>query len=252
MRRDIFFCGDTHGNFDHVIEAVQVHKPAGLIFLGDLQAQQPLHDELRLILDKTDIWWIPGNHDTDSDADYDHLFGSSLAPRNLHGQVVEVAGVRIAGLGGVFRGRVWSPPRDPVFASPDDLERSVGTSNRWRNGLTRKHRSTIFPVDYARLMGQRADVLVSHEAPSVHQHGWDAVDALASSLRVRKSFHGHHHDRQDYSRHWDALGFEAHGVGFCGITALDGTVIRAGDFDDCRMICRLTPGDVDPDFAGEV
>ena len=248
MRSDIFFCGDTHGNFDHVIKAVQVHKPVGLIFLGDLQAQQPLHNELRMILDKTDIWWVPGNHDTDSDADYDNLFGSSLALRNLHGQVVEVAGVRIAGLGGVFRGRVWSPPGDPVFASPDDLVQSAGRGNLWRNGLTRQHRSTIFPVDYASLMGQRADVLVSHEAPSVHQHGWDAVDALASSLRVRKSFHGHHHDRQDYSRHWDALGFEAHGVGFCGITALDGTVIRAGDFDDCRMMLS----DVDPGFGGAV
>ena len=239
MRSDIFFCGDTHGNFDHVMEAVQIYKPVAIIFLGDLQAQKPLQDELRMILDDTDIWWIPGNHDTDSDADHDHLFGSSLAPRNLHAKVVDVAGVRIAGLGGIFRRRAWSPPGDPVFTSPGDLVRSVGRGNLWRNGLMRKHRSTIFPVDYASLMSQRADVLVTHEAPSVHRHGWDAVDALAHSLRVRKSFHGHHHDRQDYSRHCASLDFEAHGVGFCGITALDGTVIRAGDFD----VSRMTPGE---------
>ncbi len=53
---------------------------------------------------------FPGNHDTDIDADYDNLYDSRLAERNLHGRVVTTAGVRVAGLGGIFRGQVWMPP----------------------------------------------------------------------------------------------------------------------------------------------
>ena len=51
---------------------------------------------------------------------------------------------------------------------------------------------------------------------------------------MSKSFHGHQHDRLDYSKDWDWLGFQAYGVGFCGITDLEGNVIRAGDFDNVR------------------
>ncbi|GAC1405728.1 MAG: metallophosphoesterase [Burkholderiaceae bacterium] len=221
----IFFCGDVHGRFQHVIEAVREHKPAAVVFLGDLQAPQALDHVLAEILHLTDIWWIHGNHDTDSDADYDHLFGSTLADRNLHGRVVEIAGVRIAGLGGIFRGQVWTPPGQFAFETPEDFTARCGKGNLWRGGLPRKHRSSIFPCDYFRLAGERADILVTHEAPSCHPHGFAQIDELARSLGVRATFHGHHHDRLDYGSHRERLGFDAVGVGFCGITDEDGRVI---------------------------
>ena len=227
----IFFCGDVHGCFDHIIEAVTEHEPAAIILLGDVQAQRPLEKELALILDNTEIWFIHGNHDTDSEADYDNLFGSALADRNLDGRVVNIAGVRIAGLGGIFRGQVWWPPEAPSYTSAKAFERQHGAGNRWRNGLTLRHRSTIFPDTYERLAALHADVLVTHEGPSVHPHGFAALDELARQMGVRQTFHGHHHDRIDYSGHWDQLGYRAFGVGFCGITALDGAVIRVGDYD---------------------
>jgi predicted phosphodiesterase len=225
----IFFCGDNHGRFEHLVEAVYEHAPAALILLGDVQAQRPLEVELAGILDSTEVWFIHGNHDTDSEADYDNLFGSKLANRNLHGRVVDIAGVRVGGLGGIFRGQVWKPPEPAKSASAMEYTRTVGRGNRWRDGLPLKHRSTIFPEVYAALAKQRADVLVTHEAPSVHPHGFQALDELARSLRVRAAFHGHHHDSLDYSRHWAQLGYQAFGVGYCGITALDGSVIRMGD-----------------------
>lgn len=117
----IFFCGDPHGHFEHIIEAVHVHRPAAIVLLGDIQPQQLLEQALKPIVDLTEIWWIHGNHDTDSEADYDHLFDSALADRNLHGRVVEVAGARIAGLGGIFRGSVWSPPSPPRYASAEEF-----------------------------------------------------------------------------------------------------------------------------------
>ena len=69
----IYFLGDTHGRFAHVLEAVTRDQPAAIVFLGDIQAPAPLHDTLASILDMTEVWFIHGNHDTDSDADFDHL-----------------------------------------------------------------------------------------------------------------------------------------------------------------------------------
>ena len=234
MTAKILFCGDIHGHFQHVIDAVREHTPAAIVLLGDIQANKPLERELEWILDETEVWFIHGNHDTDFEADYDNLFGSQLADRNLHGRVVDVAGVRIAGLGGIFRGQVWRPPETPSYRSAKEFARTQGAGNRWREGLPLKHRSSIFPDDHDRLAKLRADVLVTHEAPAVHPHGFDAIDRLARQMQASTTFHGHHHDSLDYSRHWDQLGHKAYGVGFCGITALDGTVIRVGDYDTVR------------------
>jgi len=221
----IFFCGDTHGRFDHIITAVVEHQPAALVFVGDVQARRPLDQVLQPILDLTSIWWIPGNHDTDSDADYDHLFSSTLADRNLHGRVVEVAGVRLAGLGGIFRGQVWLPPKPARYASASAFAAQCGKGNLWRGGLPRKHRSSIFPADYADLASQQADILVTHEAPSCHPHGFAAIDELARSLGVCLAVHGHHHDQPDYTSQRAHLGFAALSVGFCGIRDQCGDVI---------------------------
>jgi hypothetical protein len=166
-----------------------------------------------------------------SDADHDHLFGSALADRNLHAKVVFIAGLRIAGLGGVFRGKVWTPPTQATFENPKQYLARCGKGNFWRGGLPLTHRSTIFPVDYSRLAEERADILVTHEAPSSHPHGFAAIDELASRLGVITSFRGHHHDRFDYSAERTRLGFDAFGVALRGTTDQDERVIRAGVVD---------------------
>jgi predicted phosphodiesterase len=231
---NIFFCGDPHGRFDHIIQAVNQHRPAAVILLGDIQAQRPLELELAPILDQTEIWFIHGNHDTDSEADHDNLFGSTLADRNLHGRVVQVAGVRIAGLGGIFRGQVWDGGETLQYESATEFRARSGQGNRWRGGLPLRHRSTIFPDAYFQLAAKRADVLVTHEAHSAHPHGFKAIDELGRALQLQTSFHGHHHDRLDYSAE-DWLGFRAFGVGLRGITDLGGKVIVEGEQDTLRL-----------------
>jgi hypothetical protein len=227
--KHIFFCGDPHGRFEHIIEAVHEHQPAAIVLLGDLQTRNPLDQVLKPILGLAEVWWIHGNHDTDSDADYDNLFGSGLADRNLHGRVVEIAGVRVAGLGGIFRGQVWMPPAPARFDTPEAYATHAGKGNLWRGGLPRKHRSSIFPIEYQRLMDEEAEILITHEAPSCHPHGFGAIDELARNLKVKKAFHGHHHVSLDYAEKRHHLGFTAYGVGFCGITDQDGRVICAED-----------------------
>lgn len=133
VRPKILFFGDPHGAFVPVIRAVERLQPEAIILLGDVQAQTPLHEALAPIRDKTDIWFIHGNHDTDSDSDYDHLWGSELADRNLHGRVAEIAGYRVAGLGGVFRGKIWDatmPMEEAAFDSPRNMLQHVNRAGR--------------------------------------------------------------------------------------------------------------------------
>jgi hypothetical protein len=164
----LMFFGDRHGDFAPVIAAVDRFRPEAIVLLGDIQAHQPLHVALDPILDKTEVWFIHGNHDPDSDADYDNLWGSELADRNLHGRVVEIAGCQVAGLGGVFRGKIWNaqrPVEEAAFASGGALCRSMRPEVRWRGGRARRHRSSIFPGDYLHLQQvSPADIQVTHEA----------------------------------------------------------------------------------------
>jgi Icc-related predicted phosphoesterase len=195
---NVFFYGDPHGEFGPLIECVQRHRPDAVVLAGDIQAKRPLDEELASILPLTEVWWIPGNHDTDTDADYDNLFRSGLADRNLDGRVVTIAGIRIAGLGGIFRRQVWMPPETPRFVSGGDYLAHCGKGNHWRGGLPRRHRSTIFPETYFSLLEQQADVLVSHEAPACHPHGFDEISALIGAMGVSRAFHGHHHESVTY------------------------------------------------------
>ena len=43
---EIFFCGDPHGGFDHIIQAGKEHRPKAMVILGDLQPPAPLHEVL--------------------------------------------------------------------------------------------------------------------------------------------------------------------------------------------------------------
>lgn len=256
----IFLLGDNHGNFDHIAPAIERERAAGnpveaVVFLGDIEAQRDFEIEIAPILALgVEVFWIVGNHDTDTEDNWRHLQNSMH--RRIDGKVVEIAGVRVAGLGGVFRGQIWFPRdsknagavEDPRFDSyaafAADLRRRqppriASTMDTLKNGTLRKHCSTIFPEPVRQLASQHADILVTHEAPGCHPHGFDELTRLAQLMRVKASFHGHQHDCLDYSAHHAALGFRPYGVGFCGITTFDQRdgsvrVIAAGDFDEQR------------------
>jgi predicted phosphodiesterase len=211
----LMFFGDPHGHLDVVVRCVQKYRPDAIVLLGDIQAQRPLQVELAPILDLTEVWWIPGNHDTDTDSDFDNLFGSELADRNLHCRVVDIAGFKVAGLGGIFRETIWAPPLEPAYLSAADRLKVIRPAERWRGGLPRRHRSSIFPDEYERLARLRADILVTHEGLGGHPHGWKALDDLAISLQVKVVVHGHLHQTIDYladGRLNPDAGYQAFGV----------------------------------------
>ena len=214
-RPKLMFFGDPHGRFEFVIRCVQTYRPEAIVLLGDIQAERPLELELAAILALTEVWFIHCNHDTDSDADHDNLFGSALSHRNLHGRVVEVAGFQVAGLGGVFRESIWAPPLEPNFFSVADRLKVIRPSERWRGGMPLRHRSSIFPDEYQHLARQRADILVTHEGIGGHPLGWKALDNLAIALQVQVVVHGHLHETIDYvadGRLDPDAGYQAFGV----------------------------------------
>ena len=263
----IYFLGDVHGNFDHILPAISEgseDEQKTVIFLGDMEPQTPFEDCIRPLLDTgVAVWMIHGNHDTDSEENWRNLQDSQH--RNLHGRVVEIEGLRVAGLGGIFRGDIWYPDHVPTFdgaknhrnyaAYEKHVRQTCGLKNRlskmdriqmeavpspqWQGmllgksaqGKLLKHRSSIFPDVYDVLADQQADLLVTHEAPSCHRFGFATIDLLAQSMGVKTLFHGHHHISQDYAEWMERLGFMAYSVGFCGISNQHGKVVMPGDLD---------------------
>lgn len=247
MNSEILFCGDTHGKLGHVVDWALQINPMAVVLIGDMQSPRPLHIELAPILDK--VWWITGNHDTDAENSWSHLVDSELADRCLDGRVVVLPdGTRLAGLGGVFREKIWKPLMDPNFHSYEDWLKSLQPGWNKRQGGKApmfsserlKHQSTIFPDRYNQLAQQQADILVTHEAPCFHPHGFEALTLLAVAIGAKTSFHGHHHDRLDYSKHEPSTGIRGFGVGLRGITNRDGSIVVAGELDEKRAYRRAT------------
>ncbi len=191
--KKILFAGDPHGDFDPIIDAALKYYPEAVVLLGDYDLKNPLEKYLRQISYKTQIWWIPGNHDFDPPYHHKNLFSSQLANQGLHLKVKDIAGLRIAGLGGIFLGRVWYPPNKPKWQKKQHfLEHQRLKSGS--NSLSLKYQSAIWPDEYEKLKQLKADILVTHEAPKSHRHGFFAIDQLAESMGVSKVFHGHLHE----------------------------------------------------------
>jgi len=205
----ILFHADPHGNFAPLRETIERNRPDAVILLGDQALIRPLEEELSGV--DVPVKWIHGNHDMDSESMYDFLFDSPYGC--LHGRVDDVAGLRIAGLGGVFQSKIWLPDDSPRFHTEPERLQTLGKGNLWRGGLPRKMRYAIFPADYERLALQRADVLVTHEAPETHLHGFRVLGDLARQMRVRIMLHGHHHHAYE-SRLLG--GITVHGLGLAG------------------------------------
>lgn len=243
----VLYCGDAHGKFRHIIEAAGQKKASAVVLLGDMEPDRPLHIELAPLIKRgVPVFWIPGNHDADSDELHARVWGSQLASQNIHGRVVTLPdGTRLAGLGGVFRDEVWYP--DPmaarggeaVFRNRAGHNKVLDQRSRWPQSEQCKHWGTIYPDELEALAELEADVLVTHEAGGYHPHGFEEIDKLARRLRVKVHVHGHQHDAlyrtEDMTERWARQGFRSYGVGLRGITAIavdgEATVVVPGEID---------------------
>ena len=100
----LWFLGDVHGDFRHIGLALQrlqsVVTPRWLVFLGDLEIFDRSLCEiiapLRAAFPLTRVAFIHGNHDADEHENWERLHDAGDAVP-LHGQVVELDGVKVAG-----------------------------------------------------------------------------------------------------------------------------------------------------------
>ncbi|MDP2903054.1 MAG: metallophosphoesterase [Methylovulum sp.] len=189
----ILFAGDPHGNFKPLIAAVHKHQPEAVVLLGDYDLDMPLHRCLQEIIGLTQIWWIAGNHDFETPDKFNNLFYSELADNSLHLKVAEIAGLKIAGLGGIFLGRVWYPPQPHKWQNKQHYLHHQPTHIK-NSGLPLKYQSAIWPDEFEALKKLKADILVSHEAPGSHRHGFSVIGDLAAAMGVKHIFHGHLHE----------------------------------------------------------
>lgn len=233
--RGLWFLGDVHGEFSHLAKALlaAARKPDWVIFAGDIDIDHISFAEvlapLRRNFPGTRVAFIYGNHDADT---YDHWnclhnCGDAVA---LHSKVVELSGIRVAGLGGNFLGQIWAPPNNPTFRNRDAAMNRGAYLFRDSQRPNPSLLGAIYPNEFEHLARQQADILVTHEAPGCHPYGWEAISQLSRDMRVARSFHGHQHDdrSEEYCLQRDTLKFDARALAYCGIKNGLGEVIFQG------------------------
>jgi predicted phosphodiesterase len=236
----IVFIGDIHRQWHHVEAglAALASRPAAAILLGDIECHQPLDQLARPLLDRgISVHWIHGNHDNDGGPEMwanlaDPTRNPRTAPGALHGRATEIAGIRVAGLGGTFRPRIWLPPQPPRLHHRHELVDDIATIGAaygpdQRAALAHSlTTAAIWPEDIDALESQRADILVTHEAPSSHPAGNAVLDALARRMGARLIVHGHHHV---VTRAQATDGLTVFGVAAAWGIEADGTVLWRGE-----------------------
>ena len=209
----IIFVGDCHGDFREVLATVAAypcHAISGIFFLGDQTPYRPLEEELAPLgtelLART--WFILGNHDSDQ-PEYMHNHGG-MWDRHLHGRVITVEGLRIGGVSGTFRKRIWYPPEQAHWQDRQSFQEHVlaEKDTALKKRLLQEQWTTIFPEDLS-VPRQPMDILLTHEAPGCHKHGFAVFDHFARRMGVQWIFHGHHHE--------DSMGMLAPGMGVVGL-----------------------------------
>lgn len=235
----LIFIGDIHQNWHHVEAGLATlpTPPHAAILLGDIECARPLDELAAPLLDRgVAVYWIHGNHDYDTGPEmWANLAAPErnplTAPGALHNRIIDIAGVRVAGLGGAFLPHVWrgiAPARlhrraqlagDLAVSRPDlDPAQTASLMHFLSN-------TAIWPEDLDALAGQRADVLVTHEAPSSHPAGIGVLDDLARAMGARLIVHGHHHITS-HARADDGL--RVLSVGDTWAVGLDGSVVWRG------------------------
>ena len=213
--------GDPHGEWRPLLQAVDDDRPAAIVILGDCDLVVPLHVELAPVFAAgVEVAYLYGNHEKDLPGFWDNLVGDHPGGL-LHARVRRLGPYDVAGVAGVFKQRIWLPPAAPLFETRAAFLRRLAHHERWRLGLPLRQRDAIFPGDFRALVGKRADILVAHEAPSTHPHGFAALDDLARTLRVRLVVHGHHHT--------SLTGVTADGIAVIGLGKAEVLRLSAGN-----------------------
>lgn len=236
----IVFIGDIHRDWASVERGLARLEtlPQAAVLMGDIECTAPLDELAAPLLSRgIDVFWISGNHDNDGGPEMwanlaDRARNPITSAGALHGRVMSIGGLRVAGLNGIFRPRVWDPKRAPGLRHRHELPENLA---KLGNSLSADHVKAlthslstiaIWPEDVDAMSCLRADVLVVHDAPGSHRDGHQVLTDLAQAMGARLIVHGHHHVSY-LSQH--ASGLRAMGVGAAWGLSLSGEVMWRGE-----------------------
>ena len=202
--------GDVHGAFDAARAIIARHPGIGhWICVGDIADDRGRYESLG-----ADVYWIHGNNDN-----FDAIAGGDL-PADLHhianGTAVEVAGLRIAALGGTFaptwydtaaadlphpnEGGAKVIHRQASGAAPRAPRQARGAAPRAPKDDKRRH-FVRDEVEACKAL-RDIDIFLTHEAakpfrPFPGGRGPDAgkaqINEILAAMRPRLHLFGHHH-----------------------------------------------------------
>ena len=218
VNTEILICGDAHGKFAHILDATERLDPQAVVLLGDMEFKRAAHIELAPIRDRL-LHPRKPRHRHRAGLGQPHEFGIGRSvyrrprrcPSRRHATGRSRRGVQRKGLGAT------------LAACPRKLRRlarvvAVGMAEARVDVSTRTPTPSV--IHFSRCLrpatAERADILVTHEAPYPHPHGRIAINELADALGVRLVFHGHEHNNLNYRELGFRLSYEIHGVGLRG------------------------------------
>ena len=175
--------GDIHGDFDSARRIMERHLEVPFwLCVGDVADERGEYEPL-----PSPLYWIKGNNEN-----FDTI-ASGEFPENLHhipnGQLTEIDGLRIAGLGGTH-----APTMYEMRAA--DLPHGGGAPRALRND--RRRHFVREEVERCKA-AERIDIFLSHEAPRPFRsaRGNDAgktpINEVLSAVKPRLHLFGHHH-----------------------------------------------------------
>lgn len=205
--------GDIHGAFD-AARAVIARRPDVAIWLcvGDIADEHGRYEPLG-----ADVYWIHGNNDN-----FDAIAAGDL-PAGLHhisnATVVDVAGVRVAGLGGTFAPTWYDtaaaelpPPKKGSARATERATRSARAGSSRARSRDDKRRHFVRDEVAACRALSGIDIFLTHEAPTPFRpfpngRGPDAgkpqINEILAAMRPRLHLFGHHHRFSD--QHYEGV-----------------------------------------------
>jgi Icc-related predicted phosphoesterase len=180
--------GDIHGDFASARRVIERHPEVPFwLCVGDVADDEGRYEPL-----PAPVYWIKGNNENFDTID------AGLLPANLNylpnGRPSDLAGVRVAGLGGTLAPSWYDTP---AAALPHPRKASVKAT-----ALADKRRHFVREeVDVCRSL-TGVDVFLSHEAPRPYfagsggrrnDAGKTPINEILASMRPRLHLFGHHH-----------------------------------------------------------
>jgi Icc-related predicted phosphoesterase len=177
--------GDIHGDFESARRIMERHREVPFwLCVGDVAGAGGEYESL-----PAPLYWIKGNNEN-----FD-LIAAAEFPAGLqylsNGRMLEIMGVRIAGLGGTFAPTVYQLAAADLPHPRKASERATALADRRRHFVREE-------VEACKAL-QNIDVFLSHEAPKPFkagrgiQAGKDQVNEVLAAMKPRLHLFGHHH-----------------------------------------------------------